>query len=488
MRRLILLTCLLFVCSAGIAQQFRISNIDFGGVTVAGDFNRDGWPDLAIIGMDPEAGGGGSLIAFPGTGGGDFGVGVQTILPYLTPGYQPSMLTADINGDGILDLVITNDNMVMIFYGDGHLAFSEGPTLTFAHSIETLQLGDLNGDGRVDMVVAEYTESGSSCSIETELNAGGGNFTTGETLALSQCPTRIALADINGDGKLDLLVSEPQTFVIWPGLGNGSFKTASHITPPRLCTPSKTCSLNLDGFALSDFYNNGLLHLAMLQSACNPETDPGRTDCLGAVYIYKNSGSGLFSFAHTLKFNHSSSTAGIAGFDLNGDQKPDVLVNKYYQTPNGFVFLGNGNGTFGTLRSLFSWNEGNFDLSRDLQLSSRQDVVGTAWLSAGLSTEVALNTTPVVNCPPPRSGKLAARICSPTAGASPATFVVKASGNSPAGVQRVEVWIDGKKKAESCSDQLSKKFTLSAGTHKVTVVAVDKYTGTAKSSVNIMVP
>jgi len=65
---------------------------------------------------------------------------------------------------------------------------------------------------------------------------------------------------------------------------------------------------------------------------------------------------------------------------------------------------------------------------------------------------------------------------------------VKASGNSPAGVQRLEVWIDGVKKYQKWNDQLAKKFALTAGSHKFTVVVVDLYKGTAKASVSVNVP
>jgi len=64
---------------------------------------------------------------------------------------------------------------------------------------------------------------------------------------------------------------------------------------------------------------------------------------------------------------------------------------------------------------------------------------------------------------------------------------VKASGNSPVGIKRLELWVDGTKRAQILNDQLLKTLTLTAGTHQVTVVAVDQYIGIAKMtrSVNV---
>jgi hypothetical protein len=65
---------------------------------------------------------------------------------------------------------------------------------------------------------------------------------------------------------------------------------------------------------------------------------------------------------------------------------------------------------------------------------------------------------------------------------------LRASGNSPAGVIQLQVWVDGVKKAVKWHAQLAQKFSLSSGTHRVTVVATDKYMGTVKKSVRVTVP
>src|SRR5258708_31914906 len=66
--------------------------------------------------------------------------------------------------------------------------------------------------------------------------------------------------------------------------------------------------------------------------------------------------------------------------------------------------------------------------------------------------------------------------------------LVPAGGNSPAGVMRMEVWVDGVKRTQNWSDQIARNVTLASGTHQITVVAVDRYKGVGKTTVTVKVP
>jgi hypothetical protein len=93
------------------------------------------------------------------------------------------------------------------------------------------------------------------------------------------------------------------------------------------------------------------------------------------------------------------------------------------------------------------------------------------------------------NCVPPNSARVAAKICGISNGATVSSpLLVKASGNSPAGVNQLQVWIDGKKRYVKWGDQLAKRFTLSSGVHRIAVIANDKYMGNAKTAVTVTVP
>jgi hypothetical protein len=132
--------------------------------------------------------------------------------------------------------------------------------------------------------------------------------------------------------------------------------------------------------------------------------------------------------------------------------------------------------------------EAAFITIRDIDLDGRHDLItdeGGLGMSGAI---VALNSNGTVNCPPPPSGAIHAKLCTPGASTSSTTFNVKASGNSPVGIQRLELWVDGTRRAQILNDQLLKTLTLSAGTHTITIVAVDQYLGISKTTRSVTVP
>jgi len=119
-------------------------------------------------------------------------------------------------------------------------------------------------------------------------------------------------------------------------------------------------------------------------------------------------------------------------------------------------------------------------LYRDLNLDSRHDVALSDTIGGDVVSGLATNG--YTNCPPPTAAYLAAKICAPTGSTWPGSFTLRASGNAPSGVVRLEVWIDGKKVYQRWNDQLGKSFTLPAGQHRVVVEAVDKYKGNSATT------
>ncbi len=462
---------LLLFASVSFAQTFGSEILTPSGFSISGDFNRDGLPDLAVVNTELTDNGpaDGALYVYLGTGGGNFAL---ANINYQIPKSVGQILTADMNGDGNLDLIFATASGTSIFYGDGNGNFAFGKSLSVGGTIE---LGDVNNDGKIDVVSGGFVM----------LNKGGGIFN-----AVTSSGSGSVLADVTGDGKLDLLSVGMNGIAVSKGYGTGKFAAPS-VTGgkiPNYCPESGVCSYGLNGYTVADLYNNGKMDVATLQEVCDYNVDPDGLNCYERVRIYKNSGSGTFTLAQSITFTGSDAST-IAAADVNGDALQDLAISSPDVRANrGEFLLGNANGTFTILEDGLAWVEGYLDFTRDLALTSRQDFVGTVGNYGGPATEIDLNTTPVVNCPPPGSNTLAARICSPLPGSSPASVVVKASGNSPVGVARMEVWIDGVKKAQNWQDQLSKSFTLSKGTHKVTVIAVDKYVGTAKTSVSITVP
>ena len=494
MRARLLLSCLLLVAGNVFAQlTFTNDILQPAGPTATGDFNRDGHPDLAILNTQ---GGDGYLYIYNGAGGGNFNL---AYVDKTVPAGITEMHTADLNNDGILDLIMTStsSNVGHIYWGTSNGNFIAGPTVTFGKKVEQLMLGDVNNDGKVDLVADECTNLYQTpCQSETKLNKGNGVFTTSQTVALAKAPIQSALVDVNRDGKLDRITAFVQALsskgqlTVYRGNGNGTFSTLSQMTIPVVCTtpfnPS-TCYDSLSGFAVADFYNDTNLHLVVLQDHELPSSDGGGT---ASLYTFKNNGAGYFTLAHTTKL--PAAETAILAADLNVDQKQDILLdNGAVRAQNAYYLLGNGNGTFNAaVQAPWNVGDGGLDLTRDFALTSRPDVVSTQGPYGGAATLININTTNVANCAPPGSGKLAAKICSPAAGSktSSTSVTIRGSGNSPAGIKRMEIWIDGVKRGLRWSDQIAETFTLSAGSHQVSMVAIDMYEGYAKSNETITVP
>ncbi len=239
MRIRLLLSCLvLFAVNAFSQVTFTSNTLPQSGPTVNGDFNRDGHPDLAIL----NTVGDGYLYVYFGIGNGNFNL---AYVDKAVPTAITEMHTADLNNDGVLDLILTSyqTSTGYILYGTSSGNFTTGPKIAFAKHPQQIQLGDVNNDGKVDIVAAECASTYTTpCQIETKLNKGAGVFTNSQTLTLPQAPIQTTLADINRDGKLDVLTAFEQLvgsqgkIEIYTGNGAGTFAPHSSITLPVVCT------------------------------------------------------------------------------------------------------------------------------------------------------------------------------------------------------------------------------------------------------------
>jgi hypothetical protein len=216
------------------------------------------------------------------------------------------------------------------------------------------------------------------------------------------------------------------------------------------------------------------------------------TNFPNSIYAFLNSGAATFHLKSKVP------TEAFGGFvylaDIDGDGLADIIsVSGSFRSQEVEIALGHGDGTFGMpfpLDTSVIGSQGGL-VARDLNLDSRHDLAITSVdaLDIGLeATHIFLNQNGRSNCIPPPSTTLAVKICSPAPNAGVRrTFTVKASGNSPAGVKRMELWVDGVKHAQNFSDQLRSTITLSLGTHRVTVVGVDQFDSLVKTPIVVHV-
>lgn len=230
---------------------------------------------------------------------------------------------ADLNGDGFLDVVQSSDeaSLLTVSLGNGDGSF-KAPTY-HANLISNVfnsnvSLGDVNGDGRPDIVVSDDSASGALL-----LNLGNGTFAAATTLAGAGF-----LADFNNDGKLDLVTSAG-TIGVSLGNGDGTFSS------PLFSNGGGTMMYSSEG-GVADLNNDGNLDILRYDFPSH------------AMYAYLGNGDGTFEYRGFVgHLDNGGTNGGIALADMNGDGIVDMVNGSYAGNPVGTgIYLGNGDGSF----------------------------------------------------------------------------------------------------------------------------------------------
>jgi len=211
------------------AIQYQFSG-GFPNAVVLGDFNNDGKTDFALVGSDPNPGGSGGVSIALGNGNGTFQSPNQVAAPFGA--YAAA--TGDFNGDGKLDLAVLASQYFApvpdsfeILLGNGDGTFKAGSSYTPGPSAMSIVAGDFNGDGKLDLVVASdgtYAKNGTDATLLLFVGKGDGTFANPVTLPFIGRPVTAIAADFNGDGKLDLAVTLSSGLMILLGHGDGTFQ------------------------------------------------------------------------------------------------------------------------------------------------------------------------------------------------------------------------------------------------------------------------
>ena len=206
-----------------------------------GDLNRDGNADLVVTKSDAGA----KAVVFLGDGVGNFTKANEFTIEAVAP-----VVLVDLNHDGNLDILVggagseNQSGMFLSSYlGDGTGNFTTGQINDLGPGVMegAMGLADFNEDRNVDVafpVVFSQDPFNPSTSVLTFLGDGNGGFTVGQTITTGVAPHSATTADFNGDGHVDLAVTNRNdgTVLILLGAGDGSF--ASHATIPIALVPA----------------------------------------------------------------------------------------------------------------------------------------------------------------------------------------------------------------------------------------------------------
>lgn len=264
--------------------------------------------------------------------------------PLATGGYVP-YATGDFNGDGTPDLIVAEAfgppeiDDVLLGNGDG--------TFTKAGAIDNsgpVAVGDFNRDGKLDLVVGVPGDPG---SIEVLPGHGDGTFGPPTMTPVAEIPSTVSVADFNRDGRPDIAITMVSAYgrlygtvaQVMLGNGNGTFQPPDQSFPAQR---SEFQAAKWTGLVTGDFNRDGRLDMALSEADCDTPSDCG-------VSLFLGNGNGTFGSPRVYDSGHDDD--GLVVGDFHGTGKLDLATTRQLTGPdysdNGPTILdGNGDGGF----------------------------------------------------------------------------------------------------------------------------------------------
>ena len=335
---------------------------------VAADLRGNGILDLAVVYIDSQ-----TLGILAGNGDGTFGPEREIAFPMID--VPVAIAAGDFNGDGKMDLVVGLDELELpsedafyVFLGDGTGKFPTTIIVPMGPNgweiVNTIAVGDINKDGKLDLLINNWNDQGEA---EEWLGNGDGTFRYGTTV--SRYVIASDLGDVNGDGCLDIVTTwENSLGTVFLGNCDGSFQTPTY--------PAGSFGIGDFGESIKLADINGDGHLDVILAGDYVELVNGMT---AGNLVSVNFGDGNGNFGQARVYRGETNMAGFAVGDFRGGGYPDV-VTANQSSDTSSVFLNDGHGGFGDPQgttvdatSPGIWLPSNF-LAMDLNGDGKQDL------------------------------------------------------------------------------------------------------------------
>jgi hypothetical protein len=315
--------------STNSASFTQAVSLDVGSTpesVAVGDFNGDGKLDLAVANAAEQSGFAGGTVSIllnstaPGATSASFALVVS-----LSAGYQPtSVAVGDFNGDGKPDVAVADSGSGSVSIllngtpaGESHVSFTLTAVPSVGDQPEAVAIGDFNGDGKPDLVLTNPGDGGSTVSIllnTTVPGATSASFTLAASPGVGYEPFAVAVGDFNGDGKPDLATANS---------GDGNVSVLINTTPAPTTAVSfaaaatSTVGSSPSSEVIGDFNGDGLPDFAFVNQGDN------------TVSVMFNStvpGAATSSFTSAGVFDAGSNPTTVLAADFNGDGKLDLAM------------------------------------------------------------------------------------------------------------------------------------------------------------------